>query len=393
MLPLTSRISMANIKEESTSDKSVIFIWLSGGISQIEFINPIPNAPVEYRSVRGFTKTHDDVIGADFTKLASISKELTIVRSMKHRDNNHATASSWVMSGEPNFANNNKWPAYGAVMQKKYGTNYDRNGMPLYVKTSQIESDDAEFLGMKYNGFDASLDGLKDLKLDVTKERFYGRLNTLGVVDGKLKGGVYDDYSDLKEQAVKFILGGGADALDLSQESQENQTKFNISNKFGKDILLSVRLIENGARFVTVQNGGWDMHNGINQGFATKGPELDNYIFLLKTELQKRGMLENTMIVVTSEFSRTAKVNNNAGRDHMSSTNSLLLLGGGYEHGRVIGKTNATANIVEEDEFSPKDLSVTIFDHLGISERFVITDNQNRPRELYDTKAKNILKV
>lgn len=387
-----------SISSENLGDKSVLWIWLGGGISHIETFNPIPNAPIENRSVRGHVMTDIGEFGGDFINLAKISKELTILRTFTHRDNNHRSASHWVNTGEPNFRSQQQiWPSVGSVILKKHGTNHSKTGIPLYVKTGNIDgAGDSAYLGGKYKGYEADLVGIKNLYLesDISKERFYNRLKIIDSIEGKIEDrGMVRDYKDLRDQAVTVITGSAANAFRLDKESDNIHKKFKTNTLFGRDSLLSVRLIENNVKFVTLTNNGWDMHNDINSGFNTKGSELDYMISTIIDELKKRDLYNKTLIVIASEFGRTSKINGSIGRDHQSSCNNVLFAGGGYRHGRIIGKTNSTASVIESDPYYPKDLVKTILNHLDINSPYHITGNDNRPYELVEQTAKNILQT
>lgn len=395
-LSLSPNIS---VSADKLQNKSVLWIWLGGGISHIETFNPIPNAPVENRSVRGHIMTGIGEIGGDFVNLAKQANELTILRTLTHRDNNHRSASHWVNTGEPNFRSQQQiWPSMGSVTLKTHGTNHKETGIPLYVKTGNIDgAGDGAYLGGKYKGYEADLLGVKNLNLDpsITKDRFYNRLKAIEIIEGKIdKAGMAQDYKDLRDQAVTVITGSAAQAFKLENEPDEVQKRFKTNTSFGKDSLLSIRLLENGVKFVTLTNNGWDMHNNIESGFNTKGPELDYMLSNILSELKARDLYDNTLVVLASEFGRTSKINSASagGRDHQSTCNNVLFAGGGYTHGRMIGKTNATASQIEDSPYSPNDLVRTILEHLDITYPYPVIGNDNRPYELISQDSKNILK-
>ena len=382
--------------DSTKSSKSVIYVFLSGGISQIEFINPIPDAPIEFRSVTGNVRTKSGyLLGGNFTELAKISELLTPVVSFHHRDSNHQSASAWVNTSEFHVPNSGqRFPSYGSVISHEFGSNSPSNGIPSYVKTRQIEGDDASFLGVRYNGYDADSEGVANLKPRVPDDRFSRRLKIMSMIDGQdilTKRGLPNSWSELKGQSVEIIRGEAATAFDITKEKPEMVARYSAEKAgLGRDLLLAKRLVERGTKFVTVNTGGWDLHSNIENGFNTRAPQLDKYLSYLISDLKQDGMLDDTLVVVCTEFSRTSRINNNAGRDHQSSTNSLLFAGGGFEHGRRIGETDKNATSVVSDDFSPKDFAKTIFDYFGIEEKTFI-DNQGRPRHLVDQSAKNIL--
>jgi len=392
---LSPSISIANAKQDK-QEKSVIFVFLSGGISATEFINPVPNAPLDFRSTRGFAEAKGDyLLGGDFKNLASIGDELTIVRNFHHRDANHASATHWVMTSEPGFqSTDQKWPSHGSLLSHEFGPLDITRGIPNYVRTRPIQYDESAFLGATHIGMTADENGVGNLFPRVPEDRFDRRMEVMRTISkqSNLKGPIAEGWYDLKNQAVDIIKGKAGVAFDLSNETAENVAKYNAkTSTFGKDLLLARRLIQAGVKYITVNNGGWDMHNQISDGFDRKATELDTSLFVLLNDLKGLGLLDNTLIVVTSEFSRTPKINGTGGRDHWSSLNSLIFAGGGYEHGKVIGKTDANASVVDGKSYNPKDLSWTIMNHFGVKKDLVIVDNSSRPRHMFDEKAKNIL--
>jgi uncharacterized protein (DUF1501 family) len=130
--------------------------------------------------------------------------------------------------------------------------------------------------------------------------------------------------------------------------------------------LISRRLIEAGVRFLTVSYGGWDMHDNIKNGFENQAPEFDQALAALLSDLSDRGLLDETVVVVTSEFGRTPKINNTAGRDHWPRVFSTLIAGGGVKNGQIYGTSDSLGGEVDENPVSPSDLSATIFSLLGI---------------------------
>jgi hypothetical protein len=394
-LALSPSISIANDLQNS-QEKSVIFVFLSGGIAATEFINPVPNAPVEFRSVRNFVEAKGDyLLGGDFKNLASIGDELTVVRNFHHRDANHSSATHWTMTGEPGFqSTDQKWPSHGSLLSHEFGPLDVKKGIPNYVRTRPIQYDESAWLGASHIGMTADENGVGNLFPRVPEDRFDRRMEVMRTISkqSKLSGPIAQGWYDLKNQAADIIKGKAGAAFDLSKEAPENVKKYNAdSSRFGKDLLLARRLVQAGVKYITINNGGWDNHNNIETAFSTKGPELDTSLFVLLNDLKGLGLLDNTLLVVTSEFSRTPKVNKNAGRDHYPSLNSLMFAGGGYDHGRVIGETDGNASQVVGQSYDPKDLSWTIMDHFGVEKNLVIVDNSARPRHMFRENAKNIL--
>jgi hypothetical protein len=383
----------ANYANESTDDTAVLFLFLSGGATHIETFNPIPTASIERRSTTGAVDTNVAGIqlGGLFKNLAKRTDKIAIARAFGHRDANHASATHWVVTGEANFGAGtmSKWPSYGSMMSRHYGTNTP-NGLPTYVKIGSFQHDDAAWLGGKYTGYDATKEGRKDLRLLGGDSRFKNRLKVLEIVDGSYKPDVQivQDWGDLKNQAVEIIMGDASKAFKVETDKDYDNFK---DSSFGVDALTAIRLIESGSKFVTLNLGGWDMHNNIVAGLNNRQVELDTYLAKIMDVIQQRDLYKRVMLVVTSEFGRTPKVNGNAGRDHFGRLAPLMISSGGYEMGRIIGKTNSDADDIDEGATTPEDLAWTIYDHLGMERdtRYVALDG--RPHEMVKKDAKNIL--
>lgn len=374
------------------NDKSVIWIFLSGGISATEFINPVPEAPVEFRSTRGFVNTKSGyLLGGDFQKMAAISDKLTVVRNFHHRDANHASATQWVNTSKPAVPNQGqKWPSIGSVVIKKFGSNSPHNGIPHYVKLNKLEGDDAAFLGASFAGYDADQEGVKNMFPRIAENRFDTRVRLMKMIDEQTSQpsqNMYNSWSDIKSQSIEIIKGSASKAFDINLEREDWKRKFNIEKDgFGKQCLNAARMVEAGVKWVNISSGNWDNHSDISNAFDRQAPSLDSGIANLIENLEERGVLDKTLVVITSEFSRTPRINANSGRDHSPSLNTLVLAGGGINHGKVIGETDNKASVVIGKEYNPENLACSIFNWFNMGKDYTITDNSGRPQHLIPDK-------
>ena len=380
--------------ESKKDDTAVLFLFLGGGASHIETFNPIPLAPADRRSVTGAINTNvaGVEIGGLFTELAKRTNKIVIPRAFGHRDQNHASAVHWVVTGEANFGtgSSSKWPSFGSMMSKHHGVNTD-DGLPTYVKLGQYEHNGAAWLGGKYTGFDATREGRKDLQLLGKSEDFQRRLHALNVIDsGFIARGqqMAKDWTDLRNQSVDIILGNGSKAFRF--ENDKDYDKFKDAT-LGQDALTAIRLLEAGSKFVSLSYGGWDMHTNIATSLQTRQVELDHYLAKIMDTLEARGMYERVMLVVTSEFGRTPKVNANQGRDHFGKLSPLMISCGSYEMGRTIGTSSPNADDFDQGRSTPEDLAWTIYDHLNMPRNARYTATDGRPHSLVKDDSKNIL--
>ena len=372
-----------------------MFLFLGGGASHIETFNPIPLAPADRRSVTGDIKTNVAGIelGGLFKELSKRTDKIAIPRAFGHRDQNHTSAVHWVVTGEANFGagTSSKWPSYGSMMSKHHGVNTE-DGLPTYVKLGKYDHNGAAWLGGKYTGFDATKEGRRDLQLMRKSEDFRTRINVLNVIDNNFKAReqqLAKDWRDLRNQSVDIILGNGSKAFRVEEDKDYNNFK---QATFGQDALTAIRLLEAGSKFVSLSYGGWDMHQNIGQSLQAKQVELDHYLGKIMDILEARGLYERVMLVVTSEFGRTPKVNKDQGRDHFGKLAPLMISCGSYEMGRTIGSSSPNADDFEDGRCTPEDLAWTIYDHLNMNRSSRYTATDGRPHSIVKDDAKNILK-
>ena len=355
--------------------KNVINIFLPGGIAAQEFLDPKSLAPSEYRGPFGSIKTNVSgiEIGEKFQKLSKVADKFSIIRSMTHGEAAHERGVHSMMTGyKPSPAL--VYPSMGSVVSVELG---GRNKLPAYVSVpNALENGGSGYLSSKYNPFSLGSDPVspsfkvRDLNSDVDAQRFNRRKNILEAVDSKFKNEVNSDnvsaIDSFYSQAYDLISSESAKlAFDISKEDQKTREMYGLTTA-GQRLLISRRLIEAGVRFLTVSYGGWDMHDNIKNGFEKQAPEFDQALAALLSDLSDRGLLDETIVVVTSEFGRTPKINNTAGRDHWPRVFSTLIAGGGIKNGQIYGKSDSLGGEVDENPVAPSDLSATIFSLLGI---------------------------
>lgn len=376
------------------NENSVIFLFLGGGATHIETFNPIPEAPIERRSVTGAVKTNVNGIqlGGLFQKIATRADKFTVVHGFQHQDSNHETATHWVVGGERNQGGTmQKYPSFGAVVAGYYGPISSPHGLPTYIKMNKIQGDGPAWMGQKYMGYEANAQGVSDLQLKMDKDRFLYRKNILSQIEEhskiqRIKSGA--GWVDLQAQAADAITGKAGSSFRIQEDAEFEAFK---GNELGRDMLAGIRAIENGAKFVNIEFGGWDMHGNILGGLQSRQTILDSYLSLLIDALERRGLSKNVMLVVASEFGRTPKINQGAGRDHWSGSVPLLISCGSYDMGRIIGRTNINAEFAEDGKCGPEDLRWTVFNHMGLQRGNSWVGIDGRPMPITGNDEKNIL--
>jgi hypothetical protein len=375
---------------------SVIHIYLPGGMAHQESFDPKPYAPVEYRGELSHipTKIPGEFFCETLPKTAEIADRITVVRSMSHGEAAHERGTHNMFTGyRPSPAL--IFPSMGSVVSHEYGP---KNNMPPYVC---IPNQPNEFAGTGYLsssfapfslGSDPAGGGFKvrDLSLPngVDDARFGRRRTALQAVN---------DYFEQKEKSD--ALGAMDTFYDRAYSlisSQEAREAFNIDaesadvrdaygrNEAGQRMLMARRLVAAGVRFVSLTYGGWDMHNSIAAGMRGQLPAFDQAFSMLVTDLEQRGLLDTTMIMVSSEFGRTPKINGNAGRDHWPKVFSVALAGGGIKRGSIFGSSNSVASEPDKDEIDPSDLATTVYYLMGIIADKELMAPGDRPIEIID---------
>ncbi|MCR9119672.1 MAG: DUF1501 domain-containing protein [bacterium] len=366
--------------------KSVIWVWLSGGPTHIETFDPKMSAPSEFRSITGqcATPIPGVAIGGTFPKMAAVGDKMAFVRSFAHGNSSHSTATQYIMTGYKDRANMR--PSLGSIIAHTNGASNARTGMPNYVRMNNIRNDGPGWLGAAYSPFEPNGQAAKAMRLSLPSDRIEGRRNLLAGMDrlnrevdrsGKMNG-----MDSFEQQAFELILGKSQDAFDLKGESPETRALY--GKGLGESLLKARRLVEEGCGFITLNYGGWDMHGGVAKGLKSRANQLDQGVAALIQDLSDRGMHDDTLVVVTGEFGRTPKINSKGGRDHWGRLCTLALSGGGLRMGQAIGESSRKAEVPASNPITPQDLMATILHMYGIDHRLQVMSNAGRPTYLVE---------
>jgi hypothetical protein len=358
--------------------------------------DPKPEAPLEYRGPFGVAKTNlkGVVLNENFSRVAKIADKMTIIRSIAGKEADHGRATYAMFTGyrkSPAIEH----PSLGAVVSHELGS---KQQMPPYVAVPNAnEYAGTGYLGSQFGPFGIGSDPgrngyqVKDLMLPpgVDDHRFYKRQRIREVVDTHFRKvaakaeslGAMDKFY---ERAYAMISSPAArEAFDLQKESDATKSRYG-QNEAGLRFLLARRLVEAGVRFVTVSFGGWDHHAGIENAMRRQAPTLDQALAGLIADLDDRGMLDSTLVLVTSEFGRTPKINATAGRDHYPRVYSVAAAGGGFRRGLVYGSSNSTASEPEDNPVRIEDVLTTVYQQIGINADKELMSPGSRPVEIID---------
>lgn len=368
-----------NYTAKDAKIKSVINVFLPGGIAAQESWDPKPLAPTEYKGPFKAIETAVPEIQLSelMPNVARVMDKATIIRSMTHGEAAHERGTHNMFTGwRPSPAI--QYPSMGSIVSHELG---NKNNMPSYVSIPNQPNEFAGtgFLSTKFGTFGLGSDPanpdfkVRDLTLpdNITVDRFDRRRNLLELVDAKFKSAEKDSdaikaVDEFYGQAFSMISSREAiESFDLNKESSELRTKYG-NNQAGQRFLMARRLVEAGTRFVTVTYGSWDHHDNVLNGMKSNVPALDQALGALLEDLDDRDLLKDTLVLVTSEFGRTPKINRTAGRDHWPRVFSSFIAGGPIKKGFVYGRSDDLSNAVDENPVAPGDISATVFDLLGI---------------------------
>jgi hypothetical protein len=431
-IPLTAQqlFGSETQRTHSASAKRCIFIFLCGGPSQLDMWDPKPNAPA---AIRGpFHPISTNVPGLQIGDLLPLTAQradrLAIIRSMKHNSNSHDTGIKYTLLGDSTAAGRaypplrSDQPGLGGIMRSLLG---DTGRLPAWVTVPRpfttgdrfYRGQSGGFLGSAYDPFllnEEKKDSLADKTFRiqalntpeaVSDTRFANRRDLLHSIDKRAEQLIASAQSDgVRSNYEKaFNLVSSADvrgAFELDREPAALRDRYG-RNEYGQSFLLARRLAESGVRYVNVfwtfygkdgcQFNLWDNHGsdqkvcgGFNRGVdMIKGeyccPSFDRAYSALLDDLKDRGILDDTLVVVTGEFGRTPKINKFSGRDHWCHCYSTVLAGGGIRGGSIYGASDAQAAYVKESPVQPEDLNATILHSFGFAPEAEIMHPTGRP--------------
>ncbi len=376
--------------------QGIIQIFLPGGLAHQESFDPKPFAPAEYRGPFGAINTSIPGIqfGQFMPEIAKIADKITVIRSMSHGEAAHERGTHNMFTGyRPSPAL--EYPSIGSVISHELGP---RNDLPPYVCVPSVPNEYANsgYLSSAFGPFALGADPaqgnfqVRDLSLPggVDDKRFERRKSLLETVDHHFRSmedsDAIESMDAFYQHAYKLISSQKArEAFNLKAEPDAIRDEYG-RNAAGQRMLLARRLIEGGVRFVSLTAGGWDHHDNLKAGIEKNLPETDKAIAALIRDLDRRGMLDSTLVMVTTEFGRTPKINPTAGRDHWPRVFSTMLAGGGVKRGYIHGASDALGGEVDENGVTVADFATTIYHQIGINADKELMSPGSRPIEIVD---------
>ncbi len=377
------------LKQAATAH-NVIYLYMNGGMSHLDTFDPKP----EKSDIMGLTKViNTNVDGIRISNnlplVARQMDKLAVLRSMTSTQGAHEQGQYYQRTSYTQRSSI-RHPSMGAWLQK-----FQDRGNPTLPGSVMIGNDSRHpGAGFFENRFAPLMisdpeDGINNVKTNswFTEERFNSRLSVAKQLDQKFAS-TYNvknvrAYADMYDDALKMMKSEELKAFDLSAESDALRAKYG-KDRFGQGCLLARRLVEHGVRFAEVSFGSWDTHNANFTRVPELCEELDSALSTLLQDLASRGMLENTLVVLATEFGRTPEINANDGRDHHAPGFTCLLAGGGIRGGQVYGATDEIGHKATENPITIPDFNATIAYSLGIPLDQVLYSPSKRPFTVTD---------
>jgi hypothetical protein len=405
----------------TTRNTSVILIWLDGGPSHLDLYDMKPDAPEEYRGIWRPIRTR--VPGFDisplFPRQAQITNLFSMVRSLHHNTGDHFAGGHRMLTakdmGVSGANNGQRFPGIGAIVARELGAR--QPGMPPYAAVPHASSIGlnpgywgGHLLGSAYDPFQTRGDpnnlnfSVPNLNLatGLTLDRLEDRRSLLQHFDD-LERGLENSESarsmdQFSEEAFQFVTGPTARvAFDINREDPRVRDTYGRHN-WGQSTLLARRLVEAGATFVTVHFGGWDHHWNLQSGMDRYLPMVDSAVAGLFQDLEHSGLIDQVLVVLCGEFSRTPRMNDGGnggpagsmgtpGRDHWGNSMFCLMGGGGIRGGTIVGATDRNGTAPVSRAVTPSNIHATIYQVLGIDPRLQLLDPSGRPVNVLDDPA------
>ncbi|HXD85247.1 MAG TPA: DUF1501 domain-containing protein [Urbifossiella sp.] len=390
------------------SHKSVIMVYLTGGLAHQDTFDLKPTAPAEVRGE--FKPIPTNLPGVQFSehlpKLARIADKLVVVRSLVGQRDEHSSWQSYT-GVTMDVAKREKRPHFGSVVARMQGQT--NPVMPAFVDLSPTmqhkpyNSPGAAMLGRAAAAVKVDGDEVAVMKnLSVPMDQLADRRSLLSDLDSyrKASGGSTDTFH---ERAFDVLTTSRmVEALDVTKEPERTRDRYGRGSsrhqgdggpQWNDQLLMARRLVEAGARVVTLAYGFWDTHGQNFRSLKRQLPLFDTGISALVEDIHNRGLQDDVTVVVWGEFGRTPKINKDAGRDHWARVNSVLMTGGGMKTGQVIGSTDSAAGEAKDDPVHYPSVLATVYKNLGLDPHAMVYDVSNRPSPILSSSIGIIDKV
>ncbi len=395
--PVVGELMADPPKTSKGKAKQVIYLYMAGAMSHLDSFDPKPGAKSQGETKVIQTKVPGIEISDRLPKLAGWMDHIALIRSLTTLTGAHEQGN-YVMHTSYTPLNSIRHPAMGAWVNKVF----PRKGSSLPANVligSNPDHPGSGFLPAALAPVPISnpAKGLENTQSPnyLTEDQFKERMSLANQYDRKFKrihqSRLIEAYDQTYREAVKLMGSPELKVFDIGQEDEKVRERYGV-DRFGQACLLARRLVKSGVRFVEVEFGGWDHHQDIYNRMPEMLSTLDNAMDALISELKSLGLLDETLVVLATEFGRTPDINENAGRDHHPGVFSGLFLGAGIQGGAVFGRSDSIGASPDEDGVLPSDFNATIAATLGLplDQEFVAPNG--RPFKICDN-GKPIQKI
>lgn len=379
-------------------EKQVLFVWLDGGLSQLESWDPKPGTEFggPFRAIP--TSVKGIHVSELMPRLAKQMHHLCVLRSVSTKDNAHSSGVDRIQRGDPQNRGV-PYPHFGSAIAKLLGPTSSHLPPYVWIKPGNggFRAEDAGFLGPKYGSL-AFGDGKPPENLlrhpAITAEQDTARNELRAMLDKRYAA-----------RRTKFAVEANASVFDMANELMKRADIFDTSklpardverygrHDFGQHMLVARRMLEAGVRFVKVTSYGWDTHGDNFNAHATMVPKFDQAFGAMMEDLAASGLLDSVLVICLSEFGRTPRINGHVGRDHWPEAWSVAMSGCGIQRGAVVGETNARGTEVKSQPHDIGALFHTWYRALGIDTGKVEFDNAGQPLPLAHEEMQAIKEV
>ena len=376
---------LANAADMRKRHKAAILLWMGGGPSTIDIWDLKPGAPTGGPFKQIPTSADGVAICEHMPLMAQQMHQMAIVRSMSTREADHMRGRYYMHTGyvpNPNVIH----PSYGAVIAHELSEQVPALEIPPFVSVGG-GSEGPGFLGMTWAPFVVDSNGnVRNLEMGIDPARLAQRLEMLATVENRFinerRGGSSEEHLKVLDKTVRLMTSDQMKAFKVMDEPAEVRERYGNTG-FGRGCLMARRLVEMGVPFVEVDLGGWDNHANIFPTLADqKLPELDKAMSGLVGDLADSGMLDDTVVMWMGEFGRTPNINGGAGRDHWARGWSVVVGGGEFKRGIVVGETSSDGKEVVSEPYTSQDLMASVLKSLGIGLETTFTAKNGRPMKI-----------
>lgn len=378
---IPNAFSASSASTPTAGRKKVVRIFLPGGMTHLDSFDPKPQSPDIMGGTKVVKTNTGEEISAFFPEMAKRMDKIALVRSMTSSEGDHQRGRYLLETSYP-LLGTIKHPNFGAWMQALNGQQNDALPASVHIRTGY----DAGFLGSSYDPFRVNdpKNPLRGLVMDNPKSeesiellKLMAEVRTDFHKDYKFEG--VEAYRKYYNESIKLMHSDDLVAFDLEKEDKASRAKFKIPH--GDTMLLARRLLEADVQYISMNIGGWDDHNDLwnEMNYPRKAKDLDKALATFLDDLYERGLLENTIVSVNTEFGRTPRISSRVGRDHHRKCFFGILAGAGVNTGTIYGKTDDKAMKVVENPVTPVNFNATLAQLAGLSLTKELYSPDNRP--------------